>query len=247
MSRAPSRSTRYSALRDYRAILTCFTTPKRHFALRATLERDSQTLLEAGYAVEMRRQTPAFGEALVSQNDESVEMQWARDSAFRFFPLIEHPDFGLVLHPFDAATNKVLALVGRLEARDWIDTIECDARLQPLGFLSWAASGKDPGFSPPMILEEAARSSRYSAVEIAALEFEGESPNVALLSQTWKAMLRSAHEIVRLLPTQSVGRYVLNSRNELFRGDVAALRSALSNDELRFHEGTIGGVWPNFR
>ena len=33
--------------------------------------------------------------------------------------LVEHPDFGLALHPFDLATNKVLALVGRLEACAW--------------------------------------------------------------------------------------------------------------------------------
>jgi len=39
----------------------------------------------------------------------------------------------LALHPFDLATNKVLALVGRLEVRDWVDVIECDRRLQPFG------------------------------------------------------------------------------------------------------------------
>jgi hypothetical protein len=45
-------------------------------------------------------------------------MEWARDSAFRFFPLVENSELGLVLHPFDLAVNKVLALVGRGEARD---------------------------------------------------------------------------------------------------------------------------------
>jgi hypothetical protein len=39
-----------------------------------------------------------------------VTIEWTRDSAFRFFPLVGHDDFGLVLHPFDLATNKVLAL-----------------------------------------------------------------------------------------------------------------------------------------
>ena len=28
------------------------------------------------------------------------------------FPLLEHEQLGLTLHPFDLATNKVLALVG---------------------------------------------------------------------------------------------------------------------------------------
>jgi hypothetical protein len=56
--------------------------------------------------------------------------------------------------------EKVLALVGRLEVRGWIDVIECDQRLQPLGYLAWAACGKDPGFSPAAILEHASRTAR---------------------------------------------------------------------------------------
>ncbi len=80
-------------------------------------------------------------------------MQWSRDSAFRFFPLVRHDELGLTLHPFDLATNKVLALIGRLEARDWIDVINCHDRIQPLGYLAWAACGKDPGFSPASVLE----------------------------------------------------------------------------------------------
>jgi hypothetical protein len=68
---------------------------------------------------------------------------------FRFFPLVEHDDLGLTLHPFDLATNKVLALVGRPEARDWIDAIDCHERLQPLGYLAWAACGKEPGSRRP--------------------------------------------------------------------------------------------------
>jgi hypothetical protein len=31
-----------------------------------------------------------------------------------------------------------------LEVRDWIDVIESHDRIQPLGFLAWAACGKDP-------------------------------------------------------------------------------------------------------
>lgn len=117
----------------------------------------------------------------MNKGGESVLLQWAADSAFRFFPLIEHEDFGLTLHPFDLATNKVLALVGRLEARDWVDLIQCHARIQRLGYLAWAASGKDPGFSPASILEQAGRSARYSAAEIAALSFAGPPADACLI------------------------------------------------------------------
>ena len=61
--------------------------------------------------------TGAFIEALVGSGEARLRLQWARDSAYRFFPLVEHEDFGLTLHPYDLATNKVLAMVGRLEAR----------------------------------------------------------------------------------------------------------------------------------
>ena len=30
---------------------------------------------------------------------------------------------GLVLHPLDLATNKILAMAGRMEPRDWIDVL----------------------------------------------------------------------------------------------------------------------------
>jgi len=62
---------------------------------------------------------------------------------FSGFPVrMLHEELGLTLHPFDLATNKVLALVGRVEVRDWVDVITCSEQLQPLGFLAWAACGK---------------------------------------------------------------------------------------------------------
>lgn len=94
-------------------------------------------------------------EAEVDDSSDRARLEWARDSAFRFFPLQEHDELGLTLHPFDLATNKVLAMVGRVEVRDWVDVIACDERIQPLGYLAWAASGKDPSFGPGAILEAA--------------------------------------------------------------------------------------------
>lgn len=96
---------------------------------------------------------PTYVEALVSKGTDRVIVQWLRESAFRCFPLVEDEDFGLVLHPFDLATNRALALAGRLEPRDWIDILTIHDKLQPLRFLMWAACGKDPGFSPPPSLQ----------------------------------------------------------------------------------------------
>ena len=125
----------------------------------------------------MTRERIGIVEAEVSDDGDRARLEWARDSAFRFFPLLHHEGFGLTLHPFDLATNKVLALVGRLEVRDWVDVISCDSLVQPLGYLAWAAAGKDPGFGPGAILEAAARSGRYSADEVGQLAFEADPPD----------------------------------------------------------------------
>jgi hypothetical protein len=95
-------------------------------ALEATWGADRAALLDAGYGIEVVRERPTFVEAIVRRGTEAVILQWTHDSAFRFFPLVEHPELGLTLHPFDLATNKALALVGRVEARDWIDILQCD-------------------------------------------------------------------------------------------------------------------------
>jgi len=216
-------------------------------AVASSWEADRKLLEGEGYQVHARRERASFVEALVSRGGESVVMQWAADSAYRFFPLVEHEDFGLTLHPFDLATNKVLALVGRLEARDWVDVITSHERIQRLGYLAWAASGKDPGFGPAAILEQAGRSARYSAEEIGALAFAGAPPDAAGLSRRWHAILQEAREIVAALPSAETGKCVLDVRGELFAGDTLQLRAALTAGAVRFHQGRIRGALPHLR
>jgi hypothetical protein len=171
-------------------------------------------------------------------------MEWARDSAFRFFPLMTHDDFGLVLHPFDLATNKVLALVGRLDIRDWIDLLICHERIQPLGYLAWAACGKDPGFSPRAILEQAGRTGRYAAADLAGLDFAGPTPDLPSLSRTWHEAMSAAAEIVAQLPAERVGMCVLDADGALCRRTPKSLRADVEAGVLRFHAGSIRGALP---
>jgi hypothetical protein len=213
-------------------------------AVATSFESDRRVLRQARVDVVVIRERPSYVEAEVRAGGDSVRMEWARDSAFRFFPLVRHDELGLVLHPFDLATNKVLALVGRLEVRDWIDAIQCGERLQPLGYLAWAASGKDPGFGPAAILEHASRSSHYSAAEVAALAFEGPAPDAADLSSRWHALLAAARRIVAVLPVEAIGTCVLSRRGELFIGDAGQAVEALARDELLFHSGRIKGALP---
>lgn len=212
-------------------------------ALIETWNQDQNALRKAGWGVEPVLERPTFVEALVRRGEDTVLLQWTHDSAFRFFPLLEHEELGLVLHPFDLATNKVLALVGRVEARDWIDTMHCDDTVQPLGLLAWACSGKDPGWSPDGIVEHAARSTRYSADEIEALEFDSSPPDPSALSSRWRRILETAREMIALLPSDQVGACVL-AENGLFNGGTTELHDALAAGAIRFHRGTIRGAFP---
>jgi hypothetical protein len=216
-------------------------------ALDATWQSDRRLLEQAGFAVRVVRERPSFVEAEVSRKEEAVLLQWVRDSAYRFFPLVQHPELGLTLHPFDLATNKVLALVGRLEVRDWVDTIECSERLQPLGYLAWAACGKDPGFSPLALVEHAARTARYSSEEVATLAFAGPPPNAADLSRRWHAEIAAARDIVAALPFQEAGKCVLDPVGMLFLGPAPALANALARGGLQFHAGSIRGAFPRMQ
>lgn len=207
---------------------------------------DRRELDKNGYATAIVREMTTFIEAEVSREGQSVRMQWCCDSAFRFFPLMEHPDFGLVLSPFDLATNKILALVGRSEVRDWIDALVCHKKIQPLGYLVWACAGKDSGLNPSFILNEAKRTSRYTQEDISGLSFDGVPPDLADLSGKWRLAAKQAHVVIDLLPEDHVGECVLDRSGALFRGELDELKQALEKGCIQFHRGHIGGSMPVF-
>jgi hypothetical protein len=216
-------------------------------ALEATWKSDRTQLENAGYQITPIRTLTGFIEAEIARGDDRVLLQWARDSAFRFFPLLPHPDFGLTLHPFDLATNKVLALVGRLETRDWIDALACHENIAPLGLLAWAACGKDEGWNPQLIIEEANRNARLSGEEWQEIEWQGDAPNLVEMKTRWRRAVTQAQEIIVLLPPEEIGHAVLNESNEIFRGDIEALQIALEESQLQFYAGHIGGAWPQIK
>jgi len=69
-------------------------------------------------------------------------------------------------------------------------------------------------------------------------------PTAAELSRRWHAALGAAREVVALLPAAEVGRVVLTSGGELFRGGPGALADALTGSGVAFHEGRIRGAFP---
>ncbi len=125
-----------------------------------------------------------------------------------------------------------MALDAQRVSRDLDLFHDTTQRLQPFGYLAWAACGKDPD------------TARYSAAEVATLAFEGDAPDAALLSRQWQEALATASEIVRALPAEHIGSAVLTESGELARIQVSEIQAALARGALRFHPGRIGGAWP---
>lgn len=215
-------------------------------ALVESWKADQHALRTAGYAVETIREAPTFIEAGVLKDDDAVLIQWVRDSAFRFFPLIEDDLLGLTLHPLDLAANKVLAMAGRLEPRDWVDLLACHTAIQHLAYLTWAACGKDPGFSPEFILDAAARQ-HYPQAEINLLAFDGPPPSATSLGATWKTAIAEARAIIQRLPDETVGQCLLDVTGRPYSGTLDQLNTDLPGNGIHFHGGTIGGVWPTLK
>jgi hypothetical protein len=212
-------------------------------ALASTWEKDRQCLLNANFTIDVLRHAPTFIEARIYSNTDEILIQWVRDSAYRFFPVVEDEMLGLTLHPFDLATNKTLALAGRLEVRDWIDTIECHKSLQQLGYLIWSACGKDPGINPAMILNDASRM-HYSREELDILDFGNNPPSAENLSLEWKKAITSAKKIIDILPEEHLGECVLGENGLLFNDSIDNLLEQMKHNRIRFHKGSIGGAWP---
>jgi hypothetical protein len=125
--------------------------------LRLSFQRDAEGLSVAGLNLTTLVDQPSFVWTVVAHGSEQVRLEWVLDSTFRFFPVQADEEFGYVLHLLDLATNKVLALAGRFEARDFIDAIYSERQGIALGLLAWAAAGEDPGPTPTLILENCRR------------------------------------------------------------------------------------------
>lgn len=142
-----------------------------------------------------------------------------------------------VLHPIDLAINKVLALVGRDEPRDYLDTIDAHTRILGLGGLVWAACGKDPGFTPLMLLDLLRRKGRYRPEDFTRLALR-EAPDLPAAKQAWQSALESATEFVASRPIEEVGCLYYSRAPAAF---VATL--PLPSDAVP-HFGRPGGVLP---
>lgn len=207
---------------------------------------DVAALTEAGFSVEkLGEWTGSFRKARVAApgRDETVEIDWAFDSAVRFFPIIPDEEFGWRLEPFDLATNKSLALAARSLTRDLIDIVEW-ARRFSLAAIVWAACGKDPGYNPLMLLVMMRRFARIVPTELQQLAAREINP-VALKSEWIEMAVEAEEKIVALADAQldlPIGVVFANAAGEpAWPGDP---QRPLEEQEFTIHHPTVGGCWP---
>lgn len=201
-----------------------------------------RTLLEgSGYEVGVEMALPGFVRALVARDGEATRVDWAHDSAWRFMPLVREPFGGLLLHPVDLAANKVLALAGRDEPRDFVDILFVHERTLPLAALCWAVVAKDPGFSPLSLLELLKRRGRHRHEDFGRLHLAAPL-DLQAMKATWLAALDQADAFVRSRPPEEAGCLYYSPDEDAFK--VPLPGASLEAQGLVSHYGQPGGVLP---
>lgn len=199
---------------------------------------DQRVLTQAGHRVIIEMQLPGYIRATVASDRASTKVEWAHDSAWRFLPTVRHEVVGYVLHPIDLAVNKLLALAGRDEARDFLDILDLDQRILSLGALCWSAAGKDPGFTPFALMEILRRRGKYHQEDFARLKLT-EPVDLPALKARWLSALAQSDAFVRRRPPSEAGCLYYSPSQARFvsPGDHAG--------DAVPHYGRPGGVLPH--
>lgn len=218
----------------------------REAAVAAAFARDKSALEDNGYDVEILLSQPGFIRVVVSDGESSIRIDWAHGSSWRFMPTSCLDEVGHVLHPVDLAINKVLALAGRDEPRDFIDTLFVHRRVLSLGALVWAASGKDPGMSPSMLLELLKRKGKLREEHLRYLDIVPEL-DIRSLRREWQVALHQAEEFIASRPYNEAGCLYVDPETTAFiepkPGQPAKLHRATQGGILPAIEGLESGYW----
>jgi hypothetical protein len=203
---------------------------------------DCKVLEEHGYKVTLDNVQETFRRAIVSNDAGTTKVEWVFDSAFRFFPVEADPELGYVLNFWDAATNKLLAMAGRGELRDYLDVLYLNRKHLSLGALAWAAAGKDLGYTPQFLLEEAQRLTHYPKTALQKLDLT-EPVDLVECKKQFKAAYGAAFLLFNQLPAEEVGCLYLNEQSLPVTPDPASP----DFPKLRRHFGSVRGAWPRIR
>lgn len=108
-----------------------------------------RALQDVGMNVRRIREAPGFFRLEVREHDEVTEVDFGADA--RILP-VERGELGPILAGEELAVDKVLAVFGRAEARDFVD-LSAVADRYGLEYLCGRALDKDRGFDPQVFSE----------------------------------------------------------------------------------------------
>lgn len=130
----------------------------------------------------------------------------------------------------------MLALAGRDEPRDVLDTLHVHRTVLALGPLCWAACGKDPGFTPLSLLELVRRRGRVRPEDLERLDVARpiDLPN---LKREWLEALDSVEPFVAELPAEEIRCLYYSPSRQRFVDPREV-------DDAVPHYGRPGGVLP---
>lgn len=208
----------------------------------ASFLSDKAALESKGYVVTVNDNYPIHRghvQAGVMRGHVFTQLEWTTDSAARFFPAVEDQEFGWCLHPLDLATNKILALAGRREPRDYFDIVQLHRGGVHIAALAWAAFGKDAGLTPELILDEITRNSNYTMEDLKAI-LTTEPFDPVLLKRDFLNGVAAARELFATLPYEHAGFLYLDGGGNAHTPDP----NAAANGQLTLHGVTVGGAWP---
>jgi hypothetical protein len=208
-------------------------------SLQQAAAQDAATLEQSGYRLEWTEKQETFRRAIVFKDGHSTKLEWVYDSAFRFFPVQPDIDLGFVLHSLDGATNKMLALAGRGELRDYLDVLYLHRSVLSLGALAWAACGKDTGFTPQFLIEEAQRLAHYPAGRLKTLLLR-QPVDLVDCKRHWLKAVSEASALFQILPPEDIGCLYLDAKGGAVVPDPGSPEFPL----LRRHFGSVRGSWP---
>lgn len=209
-------------------------------SVASSAEQDAVSLISEGYELTWLLRTPTFHRAVVTTENRQLKIEWAQDSAFRFFPIQKDEQCGFRLHDADAATNKLLALAGRIEVRDFVDVLYLHRNYLSLGAMTWAACGKDPGFTPEFLLDQAGRHTAYTQNDVERLNLL-KPLNVMDLKREWINAQEEARTLINHLPADEIGCLYLSPSDKT---PISPTPSSASFPSLVRHFGSVLGAWP---
>jgi len=208
-------------------------------SVRQSAEADASVLQDSGLKFEWLLRTSTFCRGVVTVEGKALKLEWAQDAAFRFFPAQADAFCGYRLHDTDAAINKILALAGRSAIRDFLDVLHLHRTSLTVGALAWAACGKDPGFTPQFLLDQAGRHTAYTQENLRHVALR-EPLDLKALKRVWLEAVDQANRLVAALPPADLGCLYLAQDGTPVTPDPQDPCFA----RLRRHFGSVRGTWP---